>query len=97
MTKYTYITENIYNIWNFFTFMFLDHKNDHLHLHNVQWHLYFTFLIFFTLLQSQNKYTPLPNTTIKKKVVLQFKPETFPQWRGINMYIAYNSDVKHCS
>lgn len=87
MTKYTYITENIYNIWNFFTFMFLDHKNDHLHLHNVQWHLYFTFLIFFTSLQSQNKYTPLPSiTNNKKEMFLQVKPEMFPQWGGINKY-----------
>lgn len=29
-------------------------------MHNLQWHLYFTFLILFSSLQNQNKFTILP-------------------------------------
>lgn len=58
---YIYYRKYIQYLQSFYIHIFLDHKNYHLHLHNLQRHLYFTFLILFTLLQNQNKYTPLPN------------------------------------
>lgn len=73
---YIYYRTYIQYLQIFYICIFFDHKNDHLHLHNLQRHLYFT-LIFFTVLQNQNKFTPLPNISIftkkKKKSVLSIK------------------------
>lgn len=64
MTKYTYITENIYNIWKFFTFIYFLTIKMTTYICTTYNGICFTFLIFLTLLQNQNKFTPLPNISI---------------------------------